>query len=216
MKVIKRFLLTAVLAVLISAQGVYAQKLELGVKAGMNISSLSGLADVDYQSFLGSVSKGVLPAFHAGFVAEYHATNNISVAPELLYSFQGGKVNLKSNVGDSDGNVTFKAHYVNIPIMVKFYPISRVALEFGPQIGFNIVGSLNIDGESSVNKDALNVFDFGLGVGANVRLLAGLNAGIRYVHGFTNAMKNVQVENLVNEEINSKNRTFQIYLGFMF
>ena len=109
--------------------------------------------------------------------------------------------------------------------MVKFYPISRVALEFGPQIGFNMgvkeayeyaVGSLNIDGESSVNKDALNVFDFGLGVGANVRLLAGLNAGIRYVHGFTNAMKNVQVENLVNEEINSKNRTFQIYLGFMF
>lgn len=191
----------------------------------MNISSLSGLTDVDYQSFLGSVTKGVLPAFHAGFVAEFHATDNLSVAPELLYSFQGGKVNLKSNVGDSDGNLTFKAHYVNIPIMVKFYPISRVSLEMGPQIGFNmgikeayeyVVGSLNFDGESDVNKDALNVFDFGLGFGANVRLIAGLNAGIRYVHGFTNAMKDINVGNLVNEEVNSKNRTFQIYLGYMF
>ena len=81
-----------------------------------------------------------------------------------------------------------------------FKPASFLSIEGGPQFSFLM------DSEQSF-ADEIKGSDFGLGVGATIHLPLGLNAGARYIWGFTN------VSNLPDDP-EVKNTTFQIYAGW--
>jgi hypothetical protein len=166
-----------------------------GIKGGYNLSSVS---------FDGSSETEKLHGFHIGVYGESFIGKNISIQPEILYSQQGYKI--------IDGNTTYsqKLDYVNIPLMLKLYPVKSFFLEAGPQIGFSISHKETFDSgfvlyDTSKEFEPSN-FDWGVNVGAGFKSDAGISLGARYHLGQSD----------IYDEDKPKNRVWQVYLGFDF
>jgi hypothetical protein len=116
---------TLFLGVTVMAQ---TQKVKLGVKAGLNISSLT----FDESELNASGKTG----FTAGVMVEIPMAKNFSLQPELLYSQQGTKISFSDQeVTNSNYKSTIKLNYLNIPVMLKYYVIEGLSVQAGPQIG---------------------------------------------------------------------------------
>lgn len=125
MKKTMLILYTLFIGVTVMAQ---SEKIKLGVKAGLNISSLNF-----YESELSSSSK---TGFTAGLMVEVPVAKNFSLQPELLYSQQGTKTSFfDQDVTNSNYKGTITLNYINIPLMLKYYVIKGLSLQAGPQIG---------------------------------------------------------------------------------
>ena len=122
----------------------HAQEVQLGVKAGLNLSTVTG-----------DVAQGVDPrlAYHFGGFANIPISERFSVSPELLYFSIGNTFNFSVDnfdVLNPDPTVStsFKsvqrANFLAIPLNFRFNFTSRFGLDFGPQLSFliNSVGKL--------------------------------------------------------------------------
>ncbi|WP_413511831.1 porin family protein [Myroides odoratus] len=169
--------------------------IKLGAKAGLNISTVSDLDDSKSRT-----------GFHVGALAEIFINEKFSVQPEILYSTQGAK---SSNLGGLSYKLTLD--YLNIPIMAKYYVMDGLSVQAGPQIGFNVKAEMErkLLGEKETKdiKDEINTVDFGLNFGAGYELPIGLFFDARYNLGFTKIHK---------EGDSTKNRVFQLSVGYKF
>jgi hypothetical protein len=165
----------------------YAQEIELGAKAGINISSISGDS---------SVNTGSLGRLNFGFMAEYHINEKFSFQPELLYS-QQGYVFFEN---------TIALDYLNVPLLGKYYVTKGLSLEAGPQIGFLL--SADVEGEDV--KDAFQSLDYGVTAGLGYKLDNGINFSARYYLGLAN------INDLPGIDQTSKNGVFQLSVGYFF
>jgi hypothetical protein len=172
----------------------FSQSAKLGVKAGLNISSLK-IEDFDNtDSRLG---------LHAGLLAHIHLAPSWAVQPELVYSAEGGKVDFG---GGSEA--TYKNDYVNIPVMLQYMFDNGFRIEAGPQLGLLV--SSKIEDENDNEEDADDVFkttNVSLGVGLNYLSHSGFGFGGRYNHG---------ISNIAEGNGEAKGRVFQISLFYMF
>jgi hypothetical protein len=167
----KKILLAAVVTVL-GLLNVKAQEIKLGVKAGLNFSSISG----NY-----TVKPETVTAFNFGVLAEIPITKKFSFQPEALFSGQGFAIN-KDVVA---------LNYLNIPLMGKYYVTKGLSLEAGPQIGFLLSAK-----QESVNvKDSFRSLDYGVNVGVGYKLNNGLNFGVRYNAGLSDISKTTNFTN---------------------
>jgi len=128
-------------------------------------------------------------------------------------------------------------HYINVPIMAKYYVIQSVAIEAEPYIGLNIKsewkseyeGSMTFADETQVEsrkatediKKGTNSIDFSLGVGASFNLDNGFFAGVRYNLGLSEVGKDFTEIDEDGFETNLKadgikNGVFQVSVGFKF
>jgi hypothetical protein len=168
-------------------------KATAGIKAGYNLSSVI----ID-----GASQPTKLHGFHIGIYGESYIGKYLSVQPEILYSQQGYKIT------DEDGTFTQKIDYINIPLMLKIYPVKSFFLEVGPQVGFSIshketYETARIFGNTS-NELAPSSFDWGANLGAGFKSDAGLSFGARYHIG----QKDIYDKN------KPKNEVWQLYIGF--
>ena len=192
----KKLLLSAAFAVC-SVIAVNAQEIKFGVKAGPQITNLTGddMYD-DADSKFG---------FHAGVYANIKfGGDQFAFQPELLFSTQGAKTDI---LGE---DFKFNLTYLNVPLMVKWYAYEGFNVEFGPQVGFNM--SAKVKGEllgESFNEDIddIETIDFGLNIGAGYELESGINFGIRYGLGLTEITK---------EGEGPKNSVFSLSVGYAF
>src|SRR5437868_638685 len=100
-----------------------AQKIIVGVKAGMNVSNWTG-ADGTTTNFPGKAAKLGL---NVGGQVLIQIHKNLGIQPEAMYSMQGVKV---------DGG-NYELDYVNIPVLAMYhFPKSRFSIGSGPQVGF--------------------------------------------------------------------------------
>ena len=99
-------------------------KATAGIKGGYNISSVS---------FDGNSETEKLHGYHIGIYGESYIGKYFAIQPEILYSKQGYKII------DNSGTYTQKLDYLNIPVMLKLYPVKSFFLEAGPQIGFQFL-----------------------------------------------------------------------------
>jgi hypothetical protein len=200
----KKIILSAI--VLFTVGFANAQKVEYGLKGGLNIAN---------QNFVGTgaPSTNTLTGVNVGAFVEIKILDKISIQPELLYSTQGTKLNLY----DSSSNVTinsFKLNYINIPVMLKYYAADKFCLEFGPQIGFRT--SAKVSGTSSgstVDVDAKQLFkstDFGINFGAGFDITKKLAIGLRYNLG----LSNIGSSDFASNGDKITNSVFSIDLGF--
>jgi hypothetical protein len=166
-----------------------------GIKGGYNLSSVS---------FDGSSETEKLNGFHIGIYGESFIGEHISIQPEILYSQQGYKIT------DNSGTYKQKLNYINIPLMLKLYPVKSFFLEAGPQIGFSISHKETFDSGFNLYDTSQefepNNFDWGVNLGAGFKSDAGVSLGARYHLGQSD----------IYDEDKPKNRVFQIYLGFEF
>ncbi len=225
---------------LIKAQTSFAQlKTELGVKAGFNYTNL----DLSTVGRLGAINNYHWnPTFHVGVYGMIRLPKKsklypLALQPEIVFSKQGQKFTTPYN---SDLQTLF--YYVNVPVIIKYYFLNGVNLQFGPQIGI-MAGSKgdllriqssglnrgNIVGQALENqslKQYINTTDFSLVFGTGFDFPFGGNLTIRYnvgisdVNKFTNDPAN-QIKdgngNTITPSISTayaRNQALQISFGY--
>ena len=183
MTAVKNSFLLLFVFVLIGWSTALAQGLHLGIKAGTDLSEVTGY----------SIQSGLKGGFMAGAFAEINLAI-LGIQPEVLYS----QINAQGA-----NNQSIKLQYLNIPILLNInLPIPILSLQVGPQFStlMNKNDNLTTDG-----KTAFTSGDFSMIAGAQLNLLK-FKGGVRYVYGFSD------INNTSGSE-SWKTRTFQIYIG---
>ncbi len=162
-----------------------------GLKAGLNVSSLS---NSDTNSKAG---------FYGGVFANIPVAQDFSVQPEVLYSGMGAKAKANSDV-------KLNMDYIAVPVMLQYNALPNLYVEAGPQFSF-LVSAKGKDNNGSVDvKDGFKTFDFGLGLGAGYYFTPNIGVNVRYVAGLTDVVKN-----RIGGD-SSKNGVFQVGLAYKF
>ena len=178
--------LFACLMTLAATECVNAQKVNFGVKAGLNLSTWS------YDD------ASLRPGFHAGGFATVQFSRMFAVQPEVMYSMEGAAWEGKLDVSDfslANAKVTSTVHKLNVPVMLQFTPISMLTIEAGPQFGFNlavshhiksnIAGIVETESDVDVDKENYNMFEMGIAAGLKLNLTRNMAIGARYVYGIS-------------------------------
>lgn len=182
---------------------------QFGIKAGMNVSSLSTEEGLDDQkSKIG---------FNAGVFMNAPLAENFSIQPELLYSQYGDKAN--ATIAGNEYSYARNLDYVTIPVMFQYNATPSFYLEAGPEFGLLVSAKNKVKNETSGQtitesdnyKDDLNGFNFGVGLGAGYYFTPNVGLTARYVAGFTDIYKDGQ-----NSGDAVKNNVFQVGLAYKF
>lgn len=205
MNLMKKILFTAIAAIALtfSAQ---AQKINYGLKVGVNLSTLDGIE-------VGKCDERT--GFAAGVFAEIPFGNRFSIQPELLYNEKGGLQRFAET--DVKGIIKHNLHYVSLPVAFKYRIVKGLAFEVGPELNYLAFGEEKLDlyanhqtiQDRSKVTDNLEQFDLAGIAGLSYTTKNGLSLGVRYSYGFMNVNKenNPGVTDL-------QNRNFQFLLGF--
>lgn len=144
-------------------------QVKFGAKAGLNVASMT-----DASSKLG---------FYLGATAEMKLIGSIdklAFAPELVYSMQGAE----------ESGIWVRTHYINLPLMAKYYITDKFSLSAGPQLGFYLSGTIGDDSNSaSIPSEFVKTFELGLGIGAAYSVWKNWDVEVRYNQGLTAAVE---------------------------
>jgi hypothetical protein len=174
-------------------------QVSVGAKAGLNVSNLSGIKDLE------GFESNALVGFHLGGFVTFNLGRNFAIQPELLFSTQGAKVDV---VGEEEN---LKLNYFNIPVMVKFLTNSGFYVEAGPQLGLR-TGDVKW-GDENLTEDFENS-DFSACFGLGFQpTKSPFGIGARYNIGLGKAS---EFEGINNESIDAKNGVFQLSLYWRF
>jgi hypothetical protein len=168
--IIKSSIVTFLICV-VSSQILFAQEAAVGIKGGLNLTTLSVS---DPQN-----SYDTKAGYHAGFFFR-EKFGKVAIQPEILLSTFSADVNT-TLVGDVEDSFT----YLAIPVMMKFYIIDGLNIHAGPQFSFLIdgerTGKSRLFGESSTDiKDYYESTDMSVSVGAGWDFGFGLGVDLRY------------------------------------
>ncbi|MGI9542036.1 MAG: porin family protein [Cyclobacteriaceae bacterium] len=186
---------------------------QIGIKGGINFANYGG--DV--------IDNKVKPGIHLGAFLNFRIIDELYVQPELLYSLQG------SHFKRSEVSLDYKEHlhYINLPILARYYLTENISVHAGPYFGVLISGKAKgnwYGTEINQNIDqvrSLKSFDFGLVAGIAYQLANRLNIGARLNLGVLNLSKNDNpvggggdgFEYEYNYDSNLTNRVIQVYVA---
>ena len=197
-----RLVLTTLLLFMI---GQANAQLRLGVKGGLNISSVHFSSDVlksdNITGFqIGPMLEGSLPLVGVGFDAA------------ILYAQKGLET---QTVGGE--KTTLKNDYIDVPVNLTWklgLPVVKVYLAAGPYVGFRVGGDKiwEIPG-SMVDQVKTKNFSAGLNFGAGVELISHLQVGLTYGLGLTD---NYSVETPSLTKHDGKNRGWSVTAAILF
>jgi len=172
---------TLILSVLVSSLFCFntASNAQLthGPVAGFNFANVSGDDAKDNSMRI---------SFHIGYGVNIHATDNISIQPQLLFSSKGAKFDTGND------KISYNLNYIEVPIWGRYNLESGLHFDFGPYIGF-LMGA-TVDGDSEFDfggttykvKDNYKSTDFGVGFGLGYELENGLGIAANYNLGLSN------------------------------
>ncbi len=218
-------------------QGLAFAQLKLGVKAGVNISNLSGYTSQDLINDVKGAN-----SYQFGILAKVKLGNFFSLQPEVLLSMKGAELtNDQSNaalntlstlMGETIPNsLHLKTTYLEVPLNIQagigLGSLARIYGQVSPYLSYLI--SDNVDGAEDFyaayknflsNYDGaqpLNSFDYGIGLGAGVEVLF-LQLSVKYDFSL-NEFK--EVAGTILDDVNPlfsslKHRNLSISLAFLF
>ena len=206
-------LCTLFLCATVAAQ---TDKVKIGVKAGLNISSLTS----DENELDSSDKTG----FTAGIMAEIPLTKNFSIQPEVLYSQQGMKFSYSDvDVQNSHYKSTIGLNYLNIPVMLKYYVVKGLSVQAGPQVGILLKANNKYQDNflGYENHETFNLSDYANGIDTAVNFGLGYQfknkfyTDLRYTISYSDIFKDASANTyIINSDM--KNRVFQITVGYFF
>ena len=194
----KLFNVLMVVVALMMVTPALAQLIKFGVKGGVNLSELD--IDGGYEG-----NKDNATGFFIGPMAEFTIPIvGLGVDVAALYNQSGAK----AQSGNEEVSQTFKS--IEVPVNLKWTlglgSTLGAYIAAGPQFGFN-VGSGHFT-ESFDMKSCNTSFN----VGAGVKLLGHLQAGVNYNFGLSKMARSVDDQ----MTIEMKRNTWQISLAYMF
>ncbi len=200
----RKLLLCAVMLVGTVCMANAQDKIQFGVRAGMNINSLS---EGDLDSRIG---------YHVGAVMDWNVAKNLYVQPGLFFTTRGAKSEFKfEDEGIQVSEETkYNLNYLQIPISVSYrFAVSeqfKIDVNAGPYFAMGIGGKYKFEGEEEDifgDEGDCKRFDTGLRIGAGVHIKK-FSVGLIYDLGLANIAK--------EEGGKLKNGSFQISLGYNF
>ncbi len=168
-----------------------------GVKAGVNVATLSTDTDSELSQKIGLVG---------GVFAGRTINERLSMRVEGLFSQRGAK----EQVGSVDTSVNLT--YFDLPLLAVFGNTTTDGTHFhaftGPQVSFRLSANVKEDASDfTVDlKDETKGVDFGWTLGAGVERDR-LSFDVRYTLGLTNADNSAS-------DASIKNRTFAVMVGY--
>lgn len=183
---------------------------QVGIKAGINLASLS--QDPDEENYEDYKSVSIL-GFQGGLTFELPVAGPLAIQPELLFIQKGGKSEFIIN--ESNKLVTTVTYnYVEVPVLLKlklgntdgdglgFYLLG------GPFAGYSLGGKskqeLTILGQTTVSEQDIDYDDEDF---EEKRLDwgASFGAGLHFGKLFVDARYNLGVNNLLDDDANNNN-----------
>jgi hypothetical protein len=166
---------------------------------------------VDYTHYWGKDEPhGGQLNYQGGVFFEIVVGEKIAIAPEVVFAAQGGKWKGTSDVTINEGTHTEHVNYINVPVMLKYYVIPSLSIDFGPQFGYCIYSKFTEEENGIKNTwdqmDITKKVDVGVGLGLTYNIAKDVFVQGRYTMGVTNAFKGG----------NYKNGNAQIAIGYRF
>ena len=188
-----RLLLTTLFFALITHIS-FSQKVNFGVKAGIDLNKLKG------ESFDEEFKLG----YHAGVYGELKISK-IGIQPEIYFSQLNAQSRKDLNSDAVFAGINTKVHlnYLNIPILVNYYFNPNVALQFGP--AYSILFNENISAVQN-GENAFKKGDFSLNGGLQLKISRFRVYG-RYIVGLND------LNDVTNNE-KWKNQVVHLGLGY--
>ena len=155
-----------------SAPVIQAQTISVGVKVGIDFSSLPNAGEVIDQVVKqpSTETSSKVGALFGGFVT-VPFWNRLALQPELQFVMKGAKL----NEGGSGGTVTASIRYLEFPVLLRYaVPVGEHSgyVLIGPAFGVKAGSSAHLDGSSqSADFDidpAIRTFDAGLAFAAGL------------------------------------------------
>ncbi len=157
----KKFLFVLVLSIV--SFTVFSQEFDLGVKGGVNFSTLSDASGFSNRTGF------VLGGFIGGKFNE-----DWGGQVDILYSQQGAEFDLGK----------FNTDYITIPAVLKYYIAKKINLQLGTQLGILIKNDTQQTVNSLTTKIDTNNFDLSGVAGLGIDLPLNLRLEGRYSFGF--------------------------------
>jgi len=189
-----KFLASIVLASLLMIGTATAQKVNFGIKGGLNVYNIHNSNGTNYDPVAG---------FHAGVLAHIHLSKRFALQPETFFStnganFKNGPFETKYNLG-----------YIQVPVLLQYMILDGLRLQAGPQVGFLVSAKSKTGDLKEDFKNDVNSVDFGLATGASYLIpKTGFGFDARYNLGLSDINKNGSVK--------STNRGFQLGVFYLF
>ncbi|MGO3183521.1 MAG: porin family protein [Aequorivita sp.] len=144
-------------------------------------------------------------------LAELPLQERFSLQGEAFYSGQGYERNF--SIADQTFDYKFKADYIQVPLLAKFYIVEGLSVAAGPQFGFKVNEKIDHNSSSTSNGGAINpvnikTFDFQGTAGLEYKHNSGLFIQGRYSYGFSDVIK--------NSNSHYHTSVFSAGLGYMF
>jgi opacity protein-like surface antigen len=211
---LKKLIMTIAIFLASSSFFINAQEIHFGAKVGLNLTDIYGVMSPGGPP-MGTSS--VALGYHVGGIVDIAFNDNISLAPEILYSTAGTKENLSYTLTNdlaipmtivTSGTMSLNLGYLQIPIMVKYKMDNGINFSVGPTFGMLLTSSYL--GNETVNittftkppiisnststpagklDTAMNKTDIGFAIGGGYQFDFGLGFGIRYIFGFSQIFK---------------------------
>ena len=190
------------LTALLCATSASAQGLAMGVKGGVNISS------VDFDSPVGDTTLDWRVGAVVGGFVRFPLLSWVELQPEALYSSKGGK---REDFGVSSSVLL---DYLEVPVLARM-PLGgrKYFAVAGPYVGVRLRARTRTEFSGSTEEvdisDVVERLDFGLAVGGGLEFGAIVLDG-RYSFSLTDIDKDT------SEEASAKNRAVSVTVGFRF
>jgi hypothetical protein len=145
-----------------------AAQLSPGIKGGLNSAYLSGFEGDNRVSG------------HVGFFLHHTINSRWCFQPELLYSGEGQRY-----ISEGEER-TLALDYIQVPLMVQYYPVKKLYFEVGPQLGMLVSARDKGNGADNINvKEDFTATQLGLNLGMGVNLTRNVGLYGRYSFGLT-------------------------------
>lgn len=190
----------------ISTEPLFAQGPSMGIKGGVNLSTLAVNEADDEKGRIG---------FNVGVFGRTDPEQPFGLQAELLYSTKGAQAQYSGFFGLVDQEVDFNLNYIELPVLASFRLGSALEVQAGGYAGFLLSANVKTSGdlgsgEEELDKDNFQSLDYG--VGGGVALNAGAaQIGLRYLHGLAEVANSDASDVILG---NSTNRCVQLYVAF--
>ncbi|MDZ4679108.1 MAG: porin family protein [Saprospiraceae bacterium] len=183
---------------------------QIGIKAGINVASLS--QDPDEANYDDYKAVSIL-GFQGGLTFELPIAGPLAIQPELLFIQKGGKAEYIINESNKLIN-TVRYNYVELPVLLKL----KLGSTDGEGLGFYILGGpfvgyvlngkskqeLTVLGQTTVSEQDIDYNDETIQE-KRIDWGASFGAGLHFGKLFIDARYNLGVNNLLDEDANNNN-----------
>lgn len=218
-KMKKKLLLIAVVLLTIGHSA--DAQVRLGVKAGMNFSSIN---NIDLSALKATMDSRT--GFQLGLALSAKIPIlGIGVQPELLYSSRSTHIEpdfLRSDSNGIDQKVDVNMHYFEVPINFQIgldLILLRPYLMISPFFGYTISNNIKLDGiKHDIDWDDLNRWSSGIGIGAGIDIWK-LQLSAKYNWSFGNMVKDPEsAKSAISEIFSGKGnfKGFEVALAVFF